>query len=162
MLASVALLVSMFQAAAPLPVTYALGLTEADPGGVSSRVRVTLSLPTDAEGQQKACRSHSKRTVLRIFAFFALMFVLFSGIRHVSRTARPRCTGGRLHRNMTSLPSHYTLPSGDKIPSVALGMCLYLSTKDWKLRVGQVCGRPEQTRLERQSRYPVHYILSLL
>ncbi|KAJ7859002.1 NADP-dependent oxidoreductase domain-containing protein [Mycena leptocephala] len=50
------------------------------------------------------------------------MFVLFSGIRHVSRTARPRCIGGRLHRNMTSLPSHYALPSGDKIPSVALGV----------------------------------------
>ncbi|KAJ7480548.1 NADP-dependent oxidoreductase domain-containing protein [Mycena latifolia] len=50
------------------------------------------------------------------------MVVLFSGVRHVSRIALPRCMGGRMHRNMTSLPSHYTLPSGDKIPSVALGV----------------------------------------
>ncbi|KAJ7268076.1 NADP-dependent oxidoreductase domain-containing protein [Mycena rebaudengoi] len=47
--------------------------------------------------------------------------MLFSGLRHVSRVGLglPRCMG---HRNLTSLPSHYTLPSGDKIPSVALGV----------------------------------------
>ncbi|KAJ7166330.1 NADP-dependent oxidoreductase domain-containing protein [Mycena crocata] len=50
------------------------------------------------------------------------MVMLFSGLRHVSRAGLPRCVGGRMHRNMTSLPSHYTLPSGDKIPSVALGV----------------------------------------
>ncbi|KAJ7726488.1 NADP-dependent oxidoreductase domain-containing protein [Mycena metata] len=50
--------------------------------------------------------------------------MFFTGIRHVSRTALPTCMRGRqgLHRNITSLPSHYTLPSGDKIPSVALGV----------------------------------------
>ncbi|KAJ7119850.1 NADP-dependent oxidoreductase domain-containing protein [Mycena epipterygia] len=48
--------------------------------------------------------------------------MFFSGVRHFSRTGLPRCMGGRIHRNMTSLPTHYTLPSGDKIPSVALGV----------------------------------------
>ncbi|KAJ7261773.1 NADP-dependent oxidoreductase domain-containing protein [Mycena haematopus] len=35
-----------------------------------------------------------------------------------------------MHRNLTSLPSHYTLPSGDKIPSVALGV--------WRARPNEV------------------------
>ncbi|KAJ6477162.1 NADP-dependent oxidoreductase domain-containing protein [Mycena vitilis] len=83
------------------------------------------ALPTDAQGQQKSpcpCRSRSKRTLLRIFTALALVVMLFSGIRHVSRTSLAGCMGGRMQRNLTSLPSHYTLPSGDKIPSVALGV----------------------------------------
>ncbi|KAJ7081581.1 NADP-dependent oxidoreductase domain-containing protein [Mycena belliarum] len=82
-------------------------------------------LPTDVEGQQKPSQPRSrglKRTAFRIVAVVALMVMLLSGVRHVSRIALPRCKGGRLYQNITSLPSHYTLPSGDKIPSVALGV----------------------------------------
>ncbi|KAF7365614.1 Aldo-keto reductase [Mycena venus] len=81
------------------------------------------ALPTDVDGQQKTSSScSSRRSPLRIIAVFALMTLLFSGVRHVSRTGLPRCVGGRMHRNLSSLPSHYTLPSGDKIPSIALGV----------------------------------------
>ncbi|KAJ7726485.1 Aldo/keto reductase [Mycena metata] len=43
------------------------------------------------------------------------MLAFSSRFRHVFNLKR-------LQRNMTALPSHYTLPSGDKIPSVALGV----------------------------------------
>jgi predicted metalloprotease with PDZ domain len=49
MLAGVALLVSLLQPEAP-PVSYSLAMTAADPVGVASKARVTLTLPTDAAG----------------------------------------------------------------------------------------------------------------
>ncbi|KAK7023087.1 Aldo-keto reductase [Favolaschia claudopus] len=45
--------------------------------------------------------------------------MLFMRIRHV-RTSQQTCLRG--YRNLSSLPAHFTLPSGDKIPSVALGV----------------------------------------
>ncbi|KZP13929.1 Aldo/keto reductase [Athelia psychrophila] len=46
---------------------------------------------------------------------------------------------GGAQRNLSSLPSHFTLPSGDKIPSVALGV--------WKAGKGEV-GNAVQTALK--------------
>ncbi|KAJ6488950.1 NADP-dependent oxidoreductase domain-containing protein [Mycena sanguinolenta] len=52
------------------------------------------------------------------------------GTKHATRRASSPCKGPSIHRNLTSLPSHYTLPSGDKIPSVALGV--------WRARPNEV------------------------
>ncbi|EIW52463.1 uncharacterized protein TRAVEDRAFT_32150 [Trametes versicolor FP-101664 SS1] len=60
------------------------------------------------------------------------MYVSFLGVRAISRSSKMRmgkpCHA--VHRNLSSLPSHYTLPSGHKIPSVALGV--------WKAEKDQV------------------------
>ncbi|OSX57147.1 hypothetical protein POSPLADRAFT_1186063 [Postia placenta MAD-698-R-SB12] len=55
------------------------------------------------------------------------MVLAYVGVRFFARTATklrapsaPGCHGSQ--RNLSSLPSHYALPSGDKIPAVALGV----------------------------------------
>lgn len=79
----------------------------------------------DEEQQFGVTRAHNrhKRLLFHILAVAAVMYVSYLGIRAVARSSKVRmgrpCHGG--HRNLSSLPSHYTLPSGDKIPSVALG-----------------------------------------
>jgi hypothetical protein len=66
-----------------------------------------------------------KKIILHILAIIAIMYATFSGVRYISRSNLkfPKglwgCHGAQ--RNLSSLPSHYTLPSGDKVPSVALG-----------------------------------------
>jgi hypothetical protein len=54
----------------------------------------------------------------------------------------------------TRLPSHYTLPSGDRIPSVALGKHTSQSWANVFLSTSllQALGRPLVVRLERRSR----------
>ncbi|KAG8214832.1 NADP-dependent oxidoreductase domain-containing protein [Butyriboletus roseoflavus] len=65
-----------------------------------------------------------KRFILYFLSSAALMCALFSA----TRLARSRgfwitCYGPQRNQsNLARLPSHYTLPSGDKIPSVALGV----------------------------------------
>ncbi|KAI0345590.1 Aldo/keto reductase [Trametopsis cervina] len=61
------------------------------------------------------------------------MFVVAQGFRSLRSSvmrgpAFKGCHGGM--RNLSSLPSHFTLPSGDKIPTVALGV--------WKADPGEV------------------------
>ena len=69
-------------------------------------------------------KTHLKQILFRVLALAAIMFVAIQGIRSwaksSARFSHKPCHG--LHRNLSSLPSHYTLPSGDRIPSVALGM----------------------------------------
>jgi hypothetical protein len=48
----------------------------------------------------------------------AAMYALVSGLRGAF--------GGTRCHGKSGLPTHYTLPSGDKIPSVALGVCVIL------------------------------------
>lgn len=63
---------------------------------------------------------------IRLLVVFGAMYAILTGVRHLpARSLRftlPQCLGGA-HRALSTakLPSHYTLPSGDKIPSVALG-----------------------------------------
>lgn len=71
--------------------------------------------------------SRTKSVLFSIVATTAVMYALYLGSRSLLGSlprfrhgARPGC-GLHRHRNLTALPSHYTLPSGDKIPSVALG-----------------------------------------
>ncbi|RDB14678.1 Glycerol 2-dehydrogenase (NADP(+)) [Hypsizygus marmoreus] len=71
------------------------------------------------------CR-HRKDLGLRVLAAIIILCTLmYYGLRHVSRSGLASafygCSKG-LHRAAGQLPTHYTLPSGDRIPSVALGV----------------------------------------
>ncbi|KAI0738889.1 NADP-dependent oxidoreductase domain-containing protein [Daedaleopsis nitida] len=78
----------------------------------------------------KAPQRRSIFTWKHLFVLLAMAFVFRStylALKHASSPSARRlgtpCSGS--HRNkssVVSLPSHYTLPSGDKIPSVALGV----------------------------------------
>lgn len=83
------------------------------------------------EQQSVYARKHRtlKSILLRFAGILAVMYLIFSGARAIVRPS----FGGRLwaachgtQRNMSSvnitLPTHYQLPSGDKIPAVALGI----------------------------------------
>ncbi|OSC98051.1 hypothetical protein PYCCODRAFT_1376010 [Trametes coccinea BRFM310] len=71
------------------------------------------------------------------------MYLSFVGVRTVVRSAKLRLPVGApcrgVQRNLSSLPSHYTLPSGDKIPAVALGV--------WQAGKGEV-GEAVKTALK--------------
>ena len=91
------------------------------------------ALPIDVDACQprkKRCNCNKKRFA-RLLAAFAIMLIAFSGLKQLSRSNLNGiwgCHGAA--RNISSLPTHYTLPSGDKIPSVALGV--------WKAGKGEV------------------------
>ncbi|KAI9065994.1 hypothetical protein FKP32DRAFT_1756257 [Trametes sanguinea] len=102
----------------------------------------------DVEEQQRlnhrSTSSRSfKRVLFHILAISALMYMSFVGVRAVARSAKLRmpigapCRGAQ--RNLSSLPTHYTLPSGDKIPAVALGV--------WQAGKGEV-GEAVRTALK--------------
>ncbi|KAJ7887252.1 NADP-dependent oxidoreductase domain-containing protein [Mycena olivaceomarginata] len=67
------------------------------------------ALPTNVETRKER---PGRALLFRALAFTSIMVVLLSGLRYVARSGLPKCMGGRPHRNITSLPSHYTLPSG--------------------------------------------------
>lgn len=89
-------------------------------------------LPTTADGDKvqdstrKIRREKIKRVLFYVLTIFTVMFFALQGLKVFVRSSSqflhhgPGCHGG-MHRNLSSLPSHYTLPSGNKIPSVALG-----------------------------------------
>ena len=94
--------------------------------------KVDISQPgqevTTRAPRSRCSRKH--RVVLPIFVAVAMVYMLASSVR--SALPLPRIWG--CHRAASSasssLPSHYTLPSGDRIPSVALGV--------WKAGRGEV------------------------
>ncbi|OCH92819.1 hypothetical protein OBBRIDRAFT_790840 [Obba rivulosa] len=64
-----------------------------------------------------------KKILFGIIAVAAAMYAVFSAARFLVRSSRLAChKPPGLHRNLSSLPDHFTLPSGDNIPSVALGV----------------------------------------
>ncbi|CAL1701605.1 unnamed protein product [Somion occarium] len=70
------------------------------------------------------------------------MYVAYLATRSIIRSVPKHGMHGRPgchHRNLTTLPSHHILPSGDKIPSVALGV--------WQAGKGEV-GAAVQTALK--------------
>jgi hypothetical protein len=74
--------------------------------------------------EAKARRDRVKTRLVQGLAILAVMLAAFKGLQaFAASSARflhaPPCHG--LQRNLSTLPSHYTLPSGDKIPAVALG-----------------------------------------
>ncbi|KAG8714117.1 hypothetical protein FRC09_017987 [Ceratobasidium sp. 395] len=84
-------------------------------------------------------RACLKRKVLQVFGFGAIMFVTLRGLFIEGGSRRIACNhptmgyGGVrkvVHAAKTRLPAHYTLPSGDQIPSIALGT--------WQAPRGQV------------------------
>ena len=68
-------------------------------------------------------RTKTKRFLFRLLVGIAIMTAISYGIRYISRNSKfgmRRCQWTD-NRTLMTLPSHYSLPSGDKIPSVALG-----------------------------------------
>ncbi|GLB38574.1 putative aldo/keto reductase family protein [Lyophyllum shimeji] len=79
----------------------------------------------------------------RVLAASTLVITMIYGLQRLSRSGlpnffRPSCWKG-IHGSAPLLPTHFTLPSGDKIPSVALG--------SWRSGPGEV-GRAVQTALK--------------
>ena len=74
--------------------------------------------------QRKARKTRMKKILFHALAILAVMFVGFKGLqtylRSTSQWLRTQPCHG-LQRNLSTLPSYYTLPSGHQIPSVALG-----------------------------------------
>lgn len=88
-------------------------------------------LPTSEEGKadeqltRKIKREKVKKILFHALVVFTVMFVALQGLKAFIRSSErflhqgmKGCHG----RNLSSLPSHHTLPSGDKIPAVALGI----------------------------------------
>lgn len=88
------------------------------------------SLPTYFEGSEKPIRAHSRKpsiltrfcTILLVVLMLTLSARRFSQWKGVTAPifGSVRCQHNDSLRG--GLPTHYTLPTGDKIPSVALGM----------------------------------------
>lgn len=98
-------------------------------------------------------QNRHKRLLFHILAVAAVMYVSFLGVRAISRSSKMRmgkpCHA--VHRNLSSLPSHYTLPSGHKIPSVALGEYITMTGRcvfDSGANEFQAFGRLRRTRSE--------------
>lgn len=81
--------------------------------------------------------AHAKQVLFRTLALLCIMIAGYQGMQSFVKSSskfldRKLCRIGA-HRNLSSLPSHFTLPSGDRIPSVALGtihvMWMYPSLK---------------------------------
>ncbi|THH03296.1 hypothetical protein EW145_g6370 [Phellinidium pouzarii] len=138
----------------------------------------------DVDSNAKAHHRAEKRRALkshfsRLFAVLLLMYFAFTGLRSVLRLSKTTSFRGSLssgchsaQRNAStkaagssssSLPTHYQLPSGDRIPSVALGV--------WKAGKGEVgtavkaCNNPNTRRLvaystDRQHLSPATVILT--
>ena len=80
---------------------------------------------TIEQWHQRIRRNRAKNILFHLLAVLAVMFAGYQAVQAFVRSsarflhAKP-CSGG-MQRNLSSLPSHYTLPSGHQIPSVALG-----------------------------------------
>jgi hypothetical protein len=93
---------------------------------------------------------------LWIFALLAGVLVvtvnLSGGLKGTSWKPHRGCGKGRLH---TKPRSHYTLPSGDEIPSVALGEAALSSySADHLADTLQGSGRPTEEKSAKQLRRP--------
>jgi hypothetical protein len=71
-----------------------------------------------------------KKNIFWAVAVVTILYAALSGIRHISQSNFKYvkwlggCHGSQ--RNLSGLPTHYVLPSGDKIPAVALGTGKYI------------------------------------
>ena len=88
-----------------------------------------ISFKTETKSHNKL---NAKRKFIGVLGIVAVMYLAFTTLRSsglassFKRILSVPCAGSatRHHANFSTgqgLPSHYTLPSGDKIPSVALG-----------------------------------------
>lgn len=88
-----------------------------------------------AKGQHKRFFRLLAASTLVITMIYGLRRISSSGLRNIFRTS---CSKG-IHGSAPGLPTHFTLPSGDKIPSVALGV--------WRASGGET-GTAVQTALK--------------
>ncbi|KAH6912568.1 NADP-dependent oxidoreductase domain-containing protein [Coprinopsis sp. MPI-PUGE-AT-0042] len=93
-------------------------------------------VPRDTPLRTRQRRGHLRGLLVGGLFIFTIMYALSTGLRRFGIEGlkfRP-CHGGAFNRarNMSTsgLPTHFTLPSGDKIPSVALGV--------WRAEPGKV------------------------
>lgn len=123
------------------------------------------ALPTNVEARKER---PGRALLFRALAFTSIMVVLLSGLRYVTRSGLPKCMGGRPHRTITSLPSHYTLPSGRVMPHesenliarriqetgflLSLLVCLLPSISVAEIDKTQASGAQARTRSARRSR----------
>ncbi|KAI0738888.1 NADP-dependent oxidoreductase domain-containing protein [Daedaleopsis nitida] len=80
------------------------------------------------ETPQRGSGRFTWKRLLVLLAAAAVFQGTYFAIQHATRPAPRRvrlgipCRGSHYNSSVASLPTHYTLPSGDKIPSVALGV----------------------------------------
>ena len=85
------------------------------------------SLLPSKTGPQRIRKFDLKKRLIGILGISAMVYLALTALRNTGFPAFKRilaapCRGGnRTFGTGQGLPSHYTLPSGDKIPSVALG-----------------------------------------
>jgi hypothetical protein len=91
------------------------------------------SSDAEAHGTKSRRCAELKRLAFKFIAVAAMISGAFAVLRFSRQFAAP-CRNGahRNHSTSRKLPSHYKLPSGDKIPSVALGV--------WRSGRGEVGG----------------------
>ncbi|EMD39495.1 hypothetical protein CERSUDRAFT_80875 [Gelatoporia subvermispora B] len=88
----------------------------------SYRYKLLSSGDDDGELTTKPT-TRRKNVLFALVAAAAALYAMFTAVRFVVRTSRLPCNSRMgMHRNLSSLPEHFTLASGDKIPSVALGV----------------------------------------
>jgi len=124
---------SMYDARPPyLSVCHISGVNSWGPVSRASSHTMSFSqkyqqLPTvdkDAGEQESLQRKdpRKRRFPLLVIAIIMIMCVSLPCVRMIRSRFWPAChSPQRTYSSLTKLPSHYTLPSGDKIPSVALG-----------------------------------------
>lgn len=75
---------------------------------------------------QKRRVPRGKHIVSRVLGLACFLFLAWHGmlrlVKFVDQQFQTKACHYSLQRNLSSLPSHFALPSGDSIPSVALGM----------------------------------------
>lgn len=113
-----------------------MSLSSLPEGGTYKLLPSSTDIDSDAERADiQDSQPRKQRTVkyilVKVLGALAIMYATFTGLRTLTRLSvvrplsmRPGVACHGLQRNMSksaSLPWHYQLPSGDRIPSVALG-----------------------------------------
>lgn len=95
----------------------------------SADIGIDAERASNQDSLSRKCRIiNFKSALVRFLGALAIMYATFTGVRALSRLSVNRpffltpCHGQRNMSKSASLPWHYQLPSGDRIPSVALGM----------------------------------------
>ena len=140
----------------PVSMSYEL-LPTSDPSQQQRDPTSSPSERTDSKKNKSFRTDPFVRLILsRLLVALVLLYAMVAGLRALGRSASrfALSSGTACHRNaslkagLSTLPSHFDLPSGDKIPSVALGKGIYIlfpvlcNIKNivgvWKAKPGEV------------------------
>ena len=119
----------------PVSMSYEL-LPTSDPSQQQQRDPASSpSERTDSKKNKSFRTDPFVRLILsRLLIALVLLYAMVAGLRALGRSASRLAlsSGAACHRNaslkagLSTLPTHFDLPSGDKIPSVALGKGIYI------------------------------------